>query len=222
MTLRQKILTSAVALALIATTPVQAASSASINRAVPRRGRPGAWQRRESAPTTCARMSPSEFRQFVSCAQQVMDAAPLARKQYVLAARTGASSASGSTRSHSTTRPSSRNRSRASARRVSGAPSEIAGDSVDFPVAVAGRLGSFGPVDLLRAPLRTRTKPPRGAPRLPPARARPPRGCGAPPLFPPRPLLLVRSFSIEPRRPASHHIETPRGRGNPSGTRLRR
>jgi hypothetical protein len=31
-------------------------------------------------------LSSSDFREFVSCAQRVMDAAPLARKQYVLAA----------------------------------------------------------------------------------------------------------------------------------------
>jgi hypothetical protein len=31
-------------------------------------------------------LSSSEFRDFVSCAQNIMDSAPLARKQYVLAA----------------------------------------------------------------------------------------------------------------------------------------
>lgn len=85
MTLRQKTLTSAVALALIATTPVQAASSASINRAF----RDAVAQVLGSVKNQTdylRAMSSSEFRQFVSCAQQVMDAAPLARKQYVLAA----------------------------------------------------------------------------------------------------------------------------------------
>jgi hypothetical protein len=31
-------------------------------------------------------MSASEFREFIACAQNIMDGAPLARKQYVLAA----------------------------------------------------------------------------------------------------------------------------------------
>jgi hypothetical protein len=82
--LKMRILAGAIALA-ISTTAGQAASTASVNRefrdAVARileSVRPG--------NDYLGALSASEFRAFVTCAQDVMDAAPAARKQYVLAA----------------------------------------------------------------------------------------------------------------------------------------
>lgn len=83
---KHTILLSAFALVIFGTATADAASAASVNR-----------QFRSAVATVLAgvkntndflrQMSSSEFRAFVACAQNVMDDAPLPRKQYVLAAR---------------------------------------------------------------------------------------------------------------------------------------
>jgi len=82
--LRKLVLTSA-ALALLGSASAEAASASSINRqfnsAVARIL--GSVRNQEEY---LAELSASEFNEFVSCAQNVMSQAPLARKQYVLAA----------------------------------------------------------------------------------------------------------------------------------------
>ncbi len=85
MTRRLRILAGAVALIMAGTTIAEAASTSAINS----RFRSAVAQVLNSVKNNTEylrAMSSSEFRQFVSCAQNVMDAAPLGRKQYVLAA----------------------------------------------------------------------------------------------------------------------------------------
>lgn len=85
MTFKHRILASAVALIVIGSTASQAATSASVNRqfsaAVAK-----VLNSIRSGQEALASMSNAEFDQFLSCAQNVMNDAPLARKQYVLAA----------------------------------------------------------------------------------------------------------------------------------------
>ena len=83
MTFKHRILASAVALILIGSTASQAASSVSsqFSAAVAK-----VLNSIRSGQQALASMSNAEFNQFVSCAQNVMNDAPLARKQYVLAA----------------------------------------------------------------------------------------------------------------------------------------
>lgn len=86
MRLKHKALIATVAFMMIAATAAEAVTSAQINRQF-RNAVSQVLNSVRSEQPALAEMSGSEFRAFVSCAQNVMDDAPLARKQYVLAAR---------------------------------------------------------------------------------------------------------------------------------------
>ena len=86
MTLRQKALAGALAFMMVGAAVAEAATSAQINRQF-RSAVSQVLNNVRSQQPALADMSNSEFRAFVSCAQNVMNDAPLARKQYVLAAR---------------------------------------------------------------------------------------------------------------------------------------
>lgn len=86
MTFRQKSLVSALALLVMGSTAAQAASSAAVNREF-RSAVARVLESVRKEQDFLRQMSSNEFRDFVSCAQRVMDGAPLTRKQYVLAAK---------------------------------------------------------------------------------------------------------------------------------------
>ena len=86
MTLRFKALAGAIAFMMVATAVAEAATSAQINRQF-RNAVSQVLNNVRSQQPALADMSNSEFRAFVSCAQNVMNDAPLADKQYVLAGR---------------------------------------------------------------------------------------------------------------------------------------
>jgi hypothetical protein len=81
MTFKHRILASAVALIVIGSTAPQATASVNsrFSAAVAK-----VLNSIRSSQEALASMSNAEFRQFVSCAQNVMNDAPPARKQYVL------------------------------------------------------------------------------------------------------------------------------------------
>jgi hypothetical protein len=82
---RQSILLGAAALVIFGTATADAATSGSINRQF--RGAVAEVLNSVRGQQDFLRqMSSSEFDAFVACAQNVMDSAPAARKQYVLAA----------------------------------------------------------------------------------------------------------------------------------------
>jgi hypothetical protein len=85
MTFKYRVVAGALALLIIGTTAAEAASASAVNRqfraAV---ARVLASVRNET--DYLRGLSSSEFRAFVSCAQGIMDGAPLPRKQYVLSA----------------------------------------------------------------------------------------------------------------------------------------
>jgi hypothetical protein len=83
MKLALSVLAGAVALATV-TTASQAATSASVDRQF-RDAVAKILESVRSGNDYLSGLSASEFKAFVSCAQNVMDSAPLARKQYVLA-----------------------------------------------------------------------------------------------------------------------------------------
>ncbi len=84
MKLALPVLAGALALATV-TTAAQSATSASINQQF-RDAVAKILNNVKSGNDYLSGLSASEFKAFVSCAQNVMDSAPLARKQYVLAA----------------------------------------------------------------------------------------------------------------------------------------
>jgi hypothetical protein len=82
---RNKILLGAVALIMFGTATADAANTAAVNRQF----RSAVADILNSVKNTndfLRQMGSSEFRDFIACAQNVMDSAPVARKQYVLAA----------------------------------------------------------------------------------------------------------------------------------------
>jgi hypothetical protein len=79
-----RVLAGAIALATV-TTASEAATSASIDRQF-RNAVANILNSVRNGNDYLGGLSNAEFKAFVSCAQGVMDAAPLARKQYVLAA----------------------------------------------------------------------------------------------------------------------------------------
>lgn len=85
MTSGKRVLAGALALFMMGASVTHAASASAVNRqfrdAVAR-----VLDSVRSSTDYLRNLSSSEYRAFVSCAQSIMDAAPLARKQYVLAA----------------------------------------------------------------------------------------------------------------------------------------
>jgi len=82
---RHTILLSTAALIAFGTASADAASSTTVSRQF-RSAVAGVLTSVKNTNDFLRQMSTSEFNAFVACAQNVMDAAPTARKQYVLAA----------------------------------------------------------------------------------------------------------------------------------------
>jgi hypothetical protein len=81
----QKVSLALVALAILATAPAEAASTASINRQF-RDAIARVLNSVRNEQPFLQELTAAEFKEFVACAQGIMNAAPLERKQYVLAA----------------------------------------------------------------------------------------------------------------------------------------
>ena len=82
---KSSILLGALALLIVGTPSADAAGSAAVNRQF-RSAVETILNSVKSSNDFLRQMSASEFKEFIACAQDVMDAAPVARKQYVLAA----------------------------------------------------------------------------------------------------------------------------------------
>jgi hypothetical protein len=85
MTFKYRVFAGALAALILSASVAEAATAATINRQF-RSAVARVLNSVRSSTDYLSQLSSSEFREFISCAQNVMDAAPLARKQYVLAA----------------------------------------------------------------------------------------------------------------------------------------
>ncbi len=85
MTSKQRVFAGALAALMLSASVAEAASAATVNRQF-RAAVAHVLGSVRNSTDYLKNLSSSEFRDFVACTQNVMDAAPLARKQYVLAA----------------------------------------------------------------------------------------------------------------------------------------